>query len=480
MEGFTVAENRMFRIEGHDFLFLPADKAVFEMDRATSDLLHRWAEEKDLTDIKALAALNGTDEEKMGLLRHLAKLRVLAPLTAAILPAAGRVPQYGDIPLKTLILHVTEACNLNCLYCYYGNEDAANGIRGSSGNMKMSVGTARAAVEFLLAHSGDLREVGLVFFGGEPLLNFKLITETVAYAERLMASAGKRITFSLTTNATLLTPEVIAFLRAHRIGVTVSMDGQADVHDRYRRFPDGSGSYHHIHPKVQALLRTLGAPVPARVTLVKSPGNLLSTLDHLLGMGFAEVGFSPVTTGDETHQFSETGLNELLAQFKVLAEKFLTHAYAGSYLGFSNLTDLLVSLHGHELKNYPCGAGLGLFSVSHEGRLYLCQRFTGRQDYCMGDLAAGFDREKLQAFRSDAEISRKAQCRKCWARTLCTGGCYHEACVREGDLLKPNLHYCKWIQQWIETGLSVYGRLAVHCPEYLDKLAVMRGQKIDC
>jgi uncharacterized protein len=135
----------------------------------------------------------------------------------------------------------------------------------------------------------------------------------------------------------------------------------------------------------------------------------------------------------------------------------------------------LVSLHQGEVMNYPCGAGLGLFSVSPLGRLYLCQRFTGNDAFHMGDIYQGFDQAKLARFRREAEISNKTDCRTCWVRTICTGGCYHEACVREGSHLKPNLHYCDWIKRWSEIGLEVYCRLATAYPDYLEKLCMSRG-----
>lgn len=477
MECFNVAQNRMFEAGGRDFLFLTADKAIFEMDGATTALLKKWSSTGPLTEDRVFRDLDGTREEKIDRLRNFARLRVLEPGNSVDAPCASTVPESMKIPLKNLILHVTESCNLRCRYCYYSDESSPQQMGGGG---KMPLDTAKAAIDFLVAHSEDLGEIGVVFFGGEPLLNFKLIAAVVAYANERGHAAGKKVTFSLTTNGTLLTDEIVAFLSTHNVSVTVSMDGFKSIHDRYRRFVDGSPSYHVIRPRVLHLIRSLGKPVPARVTLVENAGNVVAILDHLLGMGFAEVGFAPVTSGKRKYQLSENAMDDLLRQFRRLSEKFMEFAHRGEYLGFSNLTDLLVSLHGHELKNYPCGAGLGLFSVSHQGRLFLCQRFTGQEEFSMGNLFNGFDHEKLQSFRANAEISQKKACRTCWVRTICTGGCYHEACVREGDLLKPNLHYCKWIKKWIETGLEFYGRLSVNCPGYLDKLTIMRGQSLDC
>lgn len=477
MAHFRLSENKRFRVSGHEFLFLPSDKAIFEMDGETASLIRKWSLKETLTEDLVFPDITGSNQEKRDYLRHLANMRVLAPVTPEKSEISGHIPQFGEIPMKNLVLHVTEACNLRCSYCYY-SEEGSQHLIPNGGNMSLDV--AKRAIDFLIVHAGDLKEIGVVFFGGEPLLNLKLIAAVIEYANERGNRAGKQLTYSLTTNATLLTDEIVSFLNAHSVGVTISMDGPESIHDQYRRFADGSPTYRVIEPKVRHLIANLGKPVPARVTLVKTPGDLVKSLDHLLALGFAEVGFSPVTSGSMAYQFSETAMMALLDQFQRLAERYVAFARRGEYLGFSNLTDLLVSLHGHELKNYPCGAGLGLFSISHQGRIFLCQRFTGQDKYCMGDIDTGFDRENLADFREQAEISRKKECRGCWARTLCTGGCYHEACVRENDFLKPNLHYCRWIKKWIETGLDVYGRLTVSCPDYLDKLLILRGQSLNC
>ena len=335
---------------------------------------------------------------------------------------------------------------------------------------------ARRAVDFLFENSGGLDEVVIVFFGGEPLLNFEAIRFVVDLASAKAEETGKKVSFALTTNGTVLSEEIGRFLDKRRIGVTVSLDGFEEVHDRYRRFADGSPSYGVILPKIKGLLkRARTRPVVARVTVAEEPRNIAGTLAYLLDLGFVEAGFAPVTTGHQAFQLDDLAMGRLLDEFGALAKSFILSARAGRFLGFSNLIDLLVSLHQGEVMNYPCGAGLGLFSVDPGGRLYLCQRFTGKESYCMGDVFAGFDRKRLERFRHDAEIRNKEACKHCWVRTLCTGGCYHEACVREGSHLRPNLHYCDWIKRWGEVGLQAYCEIAADRPQFLDTLCMSRG-----
>jgi uncharacterized protein len=464
-----VAENKLIRVEGKEYLFLAADKAIFEVDPATRKLLEEWSPKAEFSLEELTGALPGSsEEEKEEASRDLLKCRAVVPVDGPVHGMRG-VQASRPVPLKTLVLHVTDACNLSCAYCYEKKP-------GQKTKDPMDLPVARRAVDFLFEHSGNFEEVVLVFFGGEPLLNMRTIRAVTAHAARLGEERGKRVNFALTTNGTLLTEETIDLLEERNIGVTVSLDGFEEAQDRYRRFADGSPSYRVILPRVRRLLdKARKRPVVARVTLVKGPGDLSATLDHLLGLGFVEAGFSPVTTGHPDFQLKDGQMDQLLDQFRHLADRFLDAVRERRFFGFSNIIDLLVSLHQGEVMNYPCGAGLGLFSVDPQGRLYLCQRFTGQDEFCMGDIFQGFDEGKLAKFREEAQICNKEECRACWARTLCTGGCYHEACVREGSHLKPNYHYCEWIRRWTELGLETYCRVAAGWPEYLEMLCMSRG-----
>jgi len=474
MTKFKVAEHKAIRANERDFLFLAAEKAIFEMDPPSRGLLGRWSEAGERTREEVTAWLPDLPEaERNELFEGLLQRRAIVPVNGAAPPTPYVHPSEANIPLKTLILHVTEACNLRCTYCYQAE---ASDREAGRQQQAMSPEVAEQAVDFLIEHSGPLEDLVIVFFGGEPLLNFELIRFVVNLATEKAKEAGKKVSFALTTNGTVLTDEIVGFLDEKHIGVTVSMDGYQSVHDRYRRFPEGGPSYEIILAKVTAMLECPHSrPVVARVTVAEQAGRVREILRHLIGLGFLEAGFAPVTTGHTDFQLDDAAMDHLLEEFKGLATEFVEAAKEGRLLGFSNLIDLLVSLHQGEVMNYPCGAGLGLFSVDPEGHLYLCQRFTGQDDFRMGDIFDGFDREGLERFRQEAEISNKEACKGCWARTICTGGCYHEACVREGSHLKPNLHYCAWIRNWGEVGLQAYCEIAAERPEFLDMLNMSRG-----
>ena len=477
MQTYRIADHRLFTAGGRQFLYLARDNALFEADRETLDWIRRYSGDAGSLTRAIEACRQDPASEAWAALQDLLARRVI--LREAGPEAVSRAARTEDVPLQTLVLHVTDACNLGCTYCYHGQPAPVKGTDAGCGagrGESMSTETARRAVDFLIEASGGLDKVVLVFFGGEPLLNFPLMADTVAYARQRTAAAGKTVSFAVTTNGTLLTPRTIAFLHEHDIGVTVSMDGIEQVHDRYRRFPDGSPSYQAILPRVRALLNApRKKPVVARVTVAGEPDHVPQTLDHLLSIGFSEAGFAPVTTDVRAFQLDDRAMGRLLDQFRLLSERFLETALAGDFLGFTNLVDLLVVLNEGEVKTHPCGAGLGLFSVSPDGRFYLCQRLTGEAEWCMGDLDNGLDRARVERFRDMAGVYRKAECRSCWVRAVCAGGCYHEALTREGSLTAPNLHYCEWIKTWTAMGLDVYARLFLACPDYLDKLSLLRG-----
>jgi uncharacterized protein len=475
MERFRIAENRLFDVDGRSFLFLVRENAIFEVAPKMKTLLDWRSSNGDLSRDELLARIGRSPEDNVETFEGLVRRRVIeVSAEKAASPARPQATRVS-IPISTLVLHVTDDCNMGCLYCYRPPREKASN-RPAEEKRMMTPEVADQAIDFLFEHSGSLKKMALVFFGGEPFLNFNLIRVAVKYARQKAEESGKQIDFAVTTNGTLLTDTAIRFIRENEIGVTVSIDGFEKAHDRYRRFADGSPSYGAIIPNVRELIQVSDRrPVVARMTVAGSPEDVPVALDHLLEMGFAEVGFAPVTTCDPSYQLDDDCMKRLLGQFSTLSGRFLSAAARGDFFGFSNLIDMLVALHEGEVKSYPCGAGLGLFSVDPEGRLYLCQRLTGEERFCMGDLTRGLDDAKLRIFRGKAEASRKEACGSCWARTVCAGGCYHESLVREGDLTAPNLHYCEWIKSWLEMGLQVYGRMASICPEYLDKLSILRG-----
>jgi uncharacterized protein len=359
---------------------------------------------------------------------------------------------------------------LSCGYCYEYGEDKIVDTENGRQPKFMNEETARQSVEFMLEESGEIETVHLTFFGGETLMNFPVLQKTVEYARRRAGELGKGVEFSLTTNATLLRPDIIEWLADNEIGVTVSIDGPKEMQDQFRVFKGGRGSYDIVAPKVRELLRRhRSRPIGARVTLTRNVLDVQRIYRHLHDeIGFWEVGFAPVTTAwGRDWAIDDSGFHAMLGQFNALAEDFLEAALQNRHHGFSNVKDTIEEIHKGVSKAYPCGAGLGLMGVATDGDVSLCHRFAGSPEHKLGSVADGVDHSLQQEFLEKHHLSEKTDCHTCWARPLCSGGCYHEAYTRYGTTTGPNLHYCEWIRSWTDTCLRVYGELASHNPGYL-------------
>jgi uncharacterized protein len=320
----------------------------------------------------------------------------------------------------------------------------------------------------------------VVFFGGEPLSNLGLIKAVVDYAETKGKAEGKKVDFSLTTNATLLTEEIVDYLDAHRFGLAISIDGPKTFHDLRRKTVGGKGTYDTVSEKVRMLLsRYKSRPVGARVTMTAGVSDVITIHQHLKNeLGFAEVGFAPVTSGDmDIFNLSGPELAEVFAGFKKLGIDYLEAALQGRNNGFSNMHQLMTDLYEGTKKALPCGAGVGLLAVDHEGGLNLCHRFTGSDVPTYGDVETGIDKVNLGKFIEEAADREGTGCATCRIRNLCAGGCYHESYARYADPQHPTYHYCDLMRDWVDFGVYVYATLMEKNPEFFERHVTPRSIK---
>lgn len=470
MTGLAAREHHRFEAAGKPFVYLVPSAAIFGLDPAADAVLTTLSEKPQSRDELQAALADRVPSSLLDeTIAELTALQAIGELGARSRPAPKILP-LTPVPLTTMVLNVTNQCNLACTYCYeYGEDkivDTANGKKPKF----MSEETARQSVEFMLKEAGDNKTAHLTFFGGETLMNLPVLKSTIAYARKRAAEVGKEVDFSLTTNATLLKPDVIEFLAENRVGVTISFDGPPEFQDKFRVFHNGAGSYQVVAPKIKALLqRHRSRPIGARVTLTSATLDVRRIYRHLTEeLGFWEVGFAPVTTAPgRAYAIADTGFDAMLAQFTELAHEFKDAAIANRHHGFSNVKETLEEIHKGMSKAYPCGAGIGLMGVSTDGDVALCHRFAGSDAHKLGTVATGVDRDAQWAFLDRHHLANKTDCQTCWARPLCSGGCYHEAHTRYGETTAANLHYCDWIRGWTDVCLQVYAEIAERNPGYL-------------
>lgn len=468
----ALREFHAFEARGARFLYMVPSAGIFRMDEAACAVLDLLEEgPRELDDVVEALSDDFDVDRILGTIDELTGIRAVGDPAAPKEEVANDLPP-ADFPLNTMVLNVTNKCNLACTYCYeYGEDKIVDTTYGKQPKF-MSDETAEESIEFLLAESKGLPVAHVTFFGGETLLNFPVLKKAVAYARRRAAEEGKRIEFSLTTNATLLKPEIIDWLADNHIGVTVSIDGPKPVQDGLRVFHNGKGTYDVVLPKIKALLaRHRSRPIGARVTLTQKNLNVLEIYRHLKEeIGFWEVGLAPVTTQDHRdYALTAEKKDDMLRQFEELAEEWLECALRDEHHGFTNVKDTIEEIHKGVSKAYGCGAGLGLMGVATDGEVALCHRFAGSEEHTIGSVSGGVDREKQGKFLVDHHIASKTDCHTCWARPICSGGCYHEAHVRYGSSSHANLHYCTWVRSWTHTCLEIYGTLAEKNPKFLER-----------
>lgn len=366
--------------------------------------------------------------------------------------------------IRHLELMVTHACNMRCRYCYGSDDRAgwqdATHLYGAS-QAGMSWDTARQGVDFLFEASGSQKDLSVIFFGGEPLLEFDLIRQVVAYVRDKERATGKRVSFSVSTNGMGLSQEVVDFLVRENIACQVSIDGPQAMHDHNRVLASGKGSYDRVMQGVQRLIDRRPGRVPARVTVTGGQVDLPAVADHLLNLGFGSIHVEPVI-GASGMALADADLGRFESQTEQLAEYLVNRVKEGRIFNFSNLVRHVrqIRVIDQRLAHY-CGAARTYLALGQDGAFYPCHRFVGMADYRMGDLATGFD-DTLQKRILHLTVDNRPGCSECWARYLCGGGCWKHGVDVNGDLAEPDTESsCRLIRHQIECAMAINGTLRV-------------------
>ncbi len=337
--------------------------------------------------------------------------------------------------VKSLCLNVAHDCNLSCAYCF-----AARGNFGGDCKL-MPLDVGKAALDFLVKHSGNRQHCEVDFFGGEPLLNFSVVKEIVAYGRQLEAKEGKQIQFTLTTNAVLLDQEIQEYLNREQISVVLSLDGRPKVHDQMRVFADGSGSYAEVLPPVKALAESRQHQnYYVRGTYTRANLDFAQDVLHLADQGFQQISVEPVVAPDpEEYALRPADLPQIFKEYERLAGTILEREKAGQpKFNFFHF-DLSLE-HGPCLPKRlkGCGAGTEYLAITPEGDIYPCHQFVGRPEYLLGNLRAESEIAwNIAADFRRANIYGKPACANCWARFYCGGGCHANAQSFNGNIYQP-------------------------------------------
>lgn len=353
--------------------------------------------------------------------------------------------------IKALCLHVAHSCNLSCEYCF-----AAQGNYCGERAL-MSFETGKQALEFLIENSGSQKNLEVDFFGGEPLLNWDVCKQLVAYARSREADTGKRFRFTLTTNGLLLNDEVTDFCNREIHNVVLSLDGRQEVHDRLRKTPNGKGSYEVILPKFQEFVKNRGdREYYMRGTFTHYNTDFTEDIFHMADLGFDALSMEPVVCASEDpYALTEADLPVLFEQYERLALEMLRRKKEGRPFTFYHY---MIDLEGGPCiykRLAGCGSGTEYLAVTPQGALYPCHQFVGDEHYLMGTVWDGLQNTELrEEFKACNAYSRPA-CESCWAKLYCSGGCAANAYHATGAISGVYDYGCTLFKKRVECALML-------------------------
>ena len=366
-------------------------------------------------------------------------------------PMAGDFKAHSGSVVKALCLHVAHTCNLNCAYCF-----ASQGkFHGERALMSFEVG--RRALDFLIENSGSRRNLEVDFFGGEPLMNWDVVKDLVRYARRVEKDAGKNFRFTLTTNGMLVDDEVIDFANREMSIVVLSLDGRKEVHDRFRVDYAGRGSYDQIVPKFQRLVAARGdKSYYMRGTFTHWNPDFLQDIEAMLDLGFDQLSMEPVVCApDDPAALTEGDKAVVMEQYEKLAEKMLRRRKEGRPFTFYHY---MIDLEGGPCvykRISGCGSGTEYMAVTPWGDLYPCHQFVGDEKFRLGSVYEGVTNPAVQEEFRRCNVYARPDCRDCWAKLYCSGGCAANAYHATGAISGVYSYGCDLFKKRMECAIML-------------------------
>ncbi|WP_379971357.1 thioether cross-link-forming SCIFF peptide maturase [Ectobacillus sp. sgz5001026] len=353
--------------------------------------------------------------------------------------------------IKALCLNVAHTCNLSCEYCF-ASQGKYNGDRAI-----MSYEIGQRAIDYLLDNSGHHRNLDIDFFGGEPLMAWKVVKQIVAYARSKEKEYKKTFRFTFTTNGMLLDDEVTEFLNQEMYNVVLSLDGRREVHDLLRKTVNGKGSYDHIVPKFQSFIEKRGdKEYYVRGTYTGNNVDFTNDIFHIADLGFDKLSMEPVICHPkEPYALTEKDLPEIYNQYEILAKEMLTRGENGN--GFTFYHYMLDLSEGPCIQKRisGCGSGTEYLAVTPWGELFPCHQFVGDAAYSMGNIWDGITKPDIQAQFKESNCYSKPECQNCWAKLYCSGGCPANALHATGSLNGTYDFSCDIFRKRIECSMML-------------------------
>ncbi len=421
--------------------------AVHVVDKMVYDVMDIFNGSNDEEVVKAFSNQYDTGE----LTEVLAELHQLMDDKKLFTPMLEVPLTFSQKPLvKSLCLHIAHDCNLRCGYCFAGTGDFGHD-RGL-----MSKEVAERAVEFIIENSGPRIHSEIDFFGGEPLMNMDTVRHAVTHVRRREAETGKKFKLTLTTNGVLLNDEITQYLNDNNISLVLSLDGRREVHDNIRPFANGAGSYDMVLKNVTKAIQSRNDQnYYLRGTFTAQNLDFAADVLDMADHGYTQLSVEPVVSKDSKYALTKEHLPTLFAEYDKLAQEYLKRKKNGNGFDFFHFNV--------DINNGPCvakrlsgcGAGHEYFAVTPDGDLYPCHQFVGREAFLLGNVFDGVKNTDLPHTFRQTHVLTKTECRECWARYYCGGGCHANAQLFNDTIDKPYQMGCELQKKRLECAIMI-------------------------
>ena len=451
-----------YKNNGYDIVLDVNSGAIHVVDDVTYDVIEMYAARENVADTSAeeiVTALSGKYgkeevEEAIDEVQTLIKNEELFTKDTY----ENYMMDFKKRPtvVKALCLHIAHDCNLACRYCF-AEEGEYHGRRAL-----MSFETGKKALDFLIANSGNRRNLEVDFFGGEPLMNWQVVKDLVAYGREQEKIHNKNFRFTLTTNGVLLNDEIMEFANKEMGNVVLSIDGRKEVHDHMRPFRKGAGSYDLIVPKFQKFAESRNQDkYYVRGTFTHNNLDFSNDVLHLADLGFKQISVEPVVAQPtEDYAIREEDLPQLYEEYDKLAAEMVKRHKNGNDFNFFHF---MIDLEGGPCvakRLSGCGSGTEYLAVTPWGDFYPCHQFVGQEDFLMGNVDTGITRTDIRDEFKLCNVYAKEKCRKCFAKFYCSGGCNANAYNFTGSITGSYDVGCKMQQKRIECAIMIKAALA--------------------
>lgn len=440
-----------YKLNGYNIVLDSCSGAIHAVNEIAYDMIARYQQDDADTIVAAMLEKypgEATEEELRECLNDIAELTREGKLFTedTFAPMADTFKARSGNVIKALCLHVAHTCNLNCSYCFASQGN----FHGDRALMSYEVG--KQALDFLVANSGSRHNLEVDFFGGEPLMNWDVVKRLVEYARSIEKEAGKNFRFTLTTNGVLIDDDVIEFSNKEMSNVVLSLDGREWVHDKYRVDYNGRGSWARIVPKFQKFVEARGdLDYYMRGTFTHNNPDFMNDIETMLDLGFDKLSMEPVVAApDDPCALTEEDKAIVGEQYEKLALRMLEREREGNPFTFYHY---MLDLTGGPCiykRISGCGSGTEYMAVTPWGDLYPCHQFVGDEKFCLGNVWDGVKNDALREDFRACNVYQRPDCKDCWAKLYCSGGCAANAYHATGSVRGIYAYGCDLFRKRME------------------------------